>query len=265
MKKVFLAVLVAAMFLPSMARAGNVTVDLLFQQTTGAYPLAIPNATYGYGIGQFTAALATDIASKKGCDLSTTGRAAITKTIAGVLKGITASPFDYASGAGYITVPANAQTGPASGTLFFSGYSFSTGLKNAELVNTINSPSSTIVCGGQAQGASGNGVCGNGTLCTNADLNTAKGADPYNLTNCQTAGGAHANIAGQASLELFLYPVPGVLCNGEATYAECCGDPNLVIIGNSYGVINDQAHGGPYAYAIITGQGAGGTAESYQQ
>lgn len=263
MKKVLLAVLVAAMFLPSMARAANVTVDFLFQQTTGSYPLAIPNATYGYGIGNFTASLAKDIASKAGCDLSATGKAAITKTIAGVLKGITTLPFDYASGTGYITIPENAATGPSSGTLFFGGYSLSTGLKNSQLTNTTNTPSLTIVCGGQTAGSgTGNGVCGNSLLCLNKNLNAT---DPYNLTNCQTAGGTHANIAGQASLELFLYPVPGVLCNGEATYAECCGDPNLVIIGNSYGVINDQAHGGPYAYAIITGQGAGGTAESYQQ
>ena len=268
MRKVLLSIL-AGVLAPSLAMAAQTTYVFRYQATGGsAIPAIAGNAaTNNYALANFYPRLAADV--PKCADLSTTGKTTFSKTVIGFLKKLTSVSGDTTFSDGYITSPGAGASGAVSGEAYFNGFSGAAGLTNSGILNAGNTASSALLCGGAASGT-GVGACGNGTLCKSANL---AGTDPLGLTNCANAGQVNETVNAPnptnvqaAHLTVFVYPYAGSLCNTpKTTLAECCGDPNLVIITTNHSTLNDQAHGGATSYSTVSSQGTGGYSEAYAQ
>jgi len=84
----------------------------------------------------------------------------------------------------------------------------------SESLNWTNSAADAVLCGGASQ----DGDCS--SLCTSASL------------GCNSQGGYSVGITGTGTEAIYAYPIAGSLCGGRPTmtFAECCNDPNLVVV-----------------------------------
>jgi hypothetical protein len=275
MRKIVLSVLAAGLLVPSLALAagpsGGVgpagTFDFQYHATSGSSPLASPNAIAGtYGLAQFYKQLGVDL--KKGtktCSgLSTTG-AALTSTAELVLPKVATVPGDTTFADGFVT---NDGTGVVTGMAWFNGYSAAPGLGNAALLNSTNTATAAILCGAKTSGGSA-GQCGDGVNCTASELPNVKNPtknDPTGEGNCANAGNTAdpTGTSNQAYLTVFVYPLGGALCtNPSATLADCCHDPNLVIITRSHETFLDTTP--QQVFSTVSDQGTGGGSIAIKQ
>ncbi len=278
MRKLFLSILAAGVLAPSLAMAGTTTY--LFQYfSTGNPPLtgaAIgSNAASLFGTQQFYVELAAKVSKgTKTCpDLSATGTSTFTSSVVGVLKKVVSSPGDEIAALGSITTPGVGAAGPISGTAFFASQSSSPGLTNGDILNTSNTPSSALLCGGKAGSSGPIGTCGNGFNCVPGILTAKASADPNLLTDCSNTKNAGQTLTTTGgitteNINSFVYPYAGSLCNtpGE-TWADCCHDKTLVLLSETANVNNPSSatNNGPSTIGLVVEQGAGGYTQSYTQ
>lgn len=268
MRKLLLSILAVGVLAPSLAMAANTTYVFRYQATGGStIPGVAQNAaTANFSLSNFYPRLAADV--PKCADLSSTGKTTFSKTVIGFLKKLASVSGDTTFSDGYITTPGAGGTGAVSGEAYFNGFSGAAGLTNSGILNAGNTASAALLCGGAASG-SGVGACGNGTLCKSGAL-----AGGSALTDCSQAGQTNetvnapnpANVQA-AHLTVFVYPYAGSLCNTpKETLAECCGDPNLVIITSNHSTLNnDHNNNGATSYSTVSSQGTGGYSEAYAQ
>jgi hypothetical protein len=257
---------------PSLAMAASTTTYVYRYQATGGAPIPgaaeVANpAALKFSLTSFYLSLATDAGKKGQCKFSSTGTTSFSKTNIGLIKAIVATSGDTTYSDGTITTPAPGSSGAVNGFAWFAGFSGTAGLKNSGILNTTNSATAGVICGGTASG-SGDATCGNGTLCKNSNLSGATGA--ADGTNCQTNGGdfvdTNAAKAGinASNLVVFVYPMAGNLClDQNQTLAECCSDPGLVIITSNHSSVNKGP--GPSTLSTVDAQGDGGFSEAYLQ
>ena len=274
MRKIFLSIVAGALLLavgvlaPSRAMAGTTTYIYNFFATgSGVVSPLAANPSSQFGVVEFYAELGKDVAKgTKTCpDLSSTGTTTFTSAVSGLLKKIGTVAGDTTYSNGTITTPGPGAKGPLTGVAYFGGWSAASGLANGDILNSTNSASSALLCGGNAGSSGPPGSCGNGTNCVSGSLATV--ADPNNLTNCADAGQG-LNTAGTLQVETitaFVYPYAGDLCNtpGE-TLADCCHDKNLVIISNTENASSNFA-AGPSTIGIVTSQGDAGFTNAWAQ
>ncbi len=260
MRKFLLALAAVAVLVPSVApraNAANVTAVFSYAATGGtaiAPGSTGADITANYGLLAFYHTLAADA---KKCDLTSAGGALVTD--ASIIKKLASQPGDQTFAIGTLNAPAGGASGTTSGTAYFSGWSASSTLTNAALLNTSDSAAGALLCGGNI-GCSGVATTNKGGVLCKSGALAAK--DTTNATNCANAGQVQG-ANGTSTVETFVYPFAGSLCNGEQTLAECCGDANLVIITHTLEIQNDK--GDPAYLSIITDQGTGGTANAWLQ
>jgi len=264
MRKILLALMAVAVLVPSVAlRANAATSTAVFQyQATGGTPLTAKstgaNASVAFGLAAFYVTLANDA---KKCDLSSSGMALANN--AAIIKKFVGEAGDTTYAVGTLVAPSGGATGAESGTAYFAGFSSAPGLTNSALLNTANTASGALLCGGSG-GPGGAGQCGSSTalLCITGSLNSK---DTAGITDCSKAGQV-AGANGTSTVTSFVYPFAGAICaKGEQTLAECCGDKNLVIIANTLEIQNKKGGGSPDYVSIVTSQGTGGIAQAWIQ
>jgi hypothetical protein len=232
-------------------------------QATGGTPLTAKstgaNGGVAFGLAAFYVQLAMDA---KNCDLSSSGEALVTN--AAIIKKFVGEAGDTTYAVGTLTAPSGGATGSTSGVAYFAGFSSAPGLTNSALLNTADTASGALLCGGPAAVGHCAGEAST-LLCTSSDLNTGKNADPNNLTNCSLAGQT-LGANGTSTVASFVYPLAGAVCKGEVTLAECCKDPKLVIITHTLEIPNDgTTKSAPSYVSIVTDQGTGGYATAWIQ
>jgi len=235
-------------------------------QKTQANASASPNPAFNFSFGHFSffANLANDVSKgSKSCpDLSQTGGATFNSSVLGLIKKMTLSPGDTVSIAGFFKAPPGNASGPVTGMVGISIFSYSPGLANFGILNGGNTGMTALGCGGNATGGSGPGTCGNGFNCFNGSLVSP---DPNGMTNCASAGNSVDATTGIMSSIVFYSPFAGALCNtaGE-TWADCCHDPKLVIIDATKEFPSKTTTtNGPSSLGIATMQGVSGTSTTW--
>ncbi len=208
------------------------TSQIVYSSSASLVLTTVGNPDAQFNIPGFLATWLADFPKK--CALTAQGLAAL-KTAISALKKTSAGTLagDTTSASGTITF--NADSGAIVGGL--ASFSSTTTSASGKAVAEPNVTTQALLCGGQPVD-SGTGTCG--SVCTSSRLRKGRPL-PEPQPSCVLDGGGEPFDEGLDGYStIFMYPLANAngsspsYCTGPAnlTWAECCNDPNLVVIIN---------------------------------
>lgn len=264
MRKLWLLFLVAGLgwLFSSAAHAQVVTYAFRMHEVENSSKVTATNASLNqyaqFGILSFVANLASDFSNNK-CEVFPAVKPIFKKAVVPVLKGAVKAGFlpgeaIYGDGTLTLDLTKGVVEGGILTTAEFSPQSL--GVSTLVPTDYEDLGTQSLMCGG-ASTTSGGGTCG--AVCTSAPPDCLEGGT--------------LKVTGSAGIatgytQLFVYPLANspeglTLCQGSRTFtwAECCGDPRLVIVRHLHSTLSSDH---TRLFGTITDEEAAGFLEGQQ-